>query len=336
MPAPQFRNPEASRLHPFRRLSLVGLMVLAGGGTPAAHATPTEPPPSRQCAEWRSRVKSAATPPDRHSATLGLAECLLTRAAAAGMTAELRGDHSHRVELMQIFDEAAELLDSDVAKAADGNAPATNREMAWGRRWELLRAFGQMFRAIAAADDSEASKEALMSACVELAIYADDPNEQVVTAARLWQAAAYRRAGRADRTLQMMRPSLGAGSGSAVDFYGRLERCHALADAGRFVAAIALATKIEGKIDEWMIESPQKTRLDARRTAQITRAELYRRWSASLAEKGLDERSAEALGSANAIEAGAKDEKHGILELDTTVAPLPPLDAGDSNDAPSR
>ncbi|MCB9856734.1 MAG: hypothetical protein H6818_13725 [Phycisphaerales bacterium] len=330
MPAPQFRNritPAVCRRHLGR---LVGIVVALAISAHVALGTPTDPAAPQPCEGLRDRITTAATPSERQSATISLAECLISRAAAAGMMAELRGDHSHRAELRRILDEAAELIDADIDKGAGDKAEATDRDKALSRRLEMLRAFGQVFRAIAADDESDASKEALMSACVELAIYADDPDDRVVAAAKLWQAAAYRRAGRADRTLQMMRPALGAGIGSAAEFYGRLERCHALADAGQFVAAIALVTKIEGKIDDWMIESSQETRRQARHTARITRAVLYRRWSASLKDSDLDERAAEALRRANEIELLANEDAQGDLPLDSTIDALPRLQADES------
>ncbi|HPF40031.1 MAG TPA: hypothetical protein P5081_03790 [Phycisphaerae bacterium] len=284
------------------------------------------------CDASRARLAGAGTPEARRTATIALAECLVNRAAAPGLAAELIGDKSHRAALKAALDEAANLLTSDAVAipSAESETLASQK-----RRVELLRAFLQVFQAIAAADGSEASNDALMSACVELAIYTDNANDEIVSAAKLWQSAAYRRAGRADRTLQMMRPALGRSNGVASDFYARIERCHALADAGQFVGAIALAAKIDGRIDEWMIEAPQATRVSARRTATMTRVTLYRRWSAALAKEGLDARAADAEKSATELEASIRDDSHADLALDNAIAELPPIDTKGDADAES-
>ncbi|MCA9254663.1 MAG: hypothetical protein KDA33_03455 [Phycisphaerales bacterium] len=284
------------------------------------------------CDESRTRLAGAGTPEARRMATIALAECLINKAAAPGLTAELLGDRSHRSALKAGLDEAAGLLKSDAVAipSAESETLASQK-----RRVELLRAFLQVFQAIVAADGSEASNDALMSACVELAIYTDNANDEIVSAAKLWQAAAYRRAGRSDRTLQMMRPALGRSNGVAADFYARIERCYALADAGQFVGALALAAKIDGRIDEWMIAAPQATRVSARRTATMTRVSLYRRWSAALAKDGFDARAAEAAKSATELETTITDDSHAGLALENAIAELPAIDTKGDDGAES-
>ncbi len=272
------------------------------------------------CREARSRIETANTPEKRQISTIQLAECLLSRATAPHLTAELLGNPSHRESLRAIVAEATALLESDAAKGSHLDDRVAAQEDASRERVEMLRAFATTFLAMATNDESESSKSALTSACIELAIYTDDPDQQIASAAKLWQAAAYRRAGRADRTLQMMWPALGRSTGSTTDFFGRLERCRALTDAGRYVAAAALTIKIEGKIDEWMIDHSADVRRQARRTARVIRADVYDRWSNALKRDGSLERAAEARKTATALRKPSSDGENTTLMLDVAIA----------------
>lgn len=309
-------------------LGLVGLAAISAQG--AAGVRADSPPPStpspEPCRMWRSRLDAADTPDARRIASIALAECLLERRCAPSLTAELTERPYDRAALLQTLREVVTLLESP----ADDGAPSEEKTDPGRDRVQMLRAFAETFRAIADNDDSEASRKALTSACVELAIYTDDEDEGIAAAATLWQAAAYRRAGRADRTLQMMWPALGRSDGSIIDYFGRLERCRALADAERYVAAITLSIKIEGKVDEWMIDTPREVRLAARQTARETRAAIYRRWSAALAKQGHAKQAAAARGKADELGNPADNTMPNSLQLDTTIAPLPSIAAIDA------
>lgn len=299
-------------------------LLLAVHAPLRAEPTATSAAPPAPCDAMHSKLKDAPTPEAKRLATIELAQCLLTRGCAEGLTAELLGDATARPAVRRTVDEAIRLLDS--AAAADESG-ATSRPSEIDERIQLLRAFGNTFRAVASADGSEASKRALTTACVDLAIYTDDPDKQVAAAAKLWQAAAYRRAGRPERTLQMMSAVLGRSTGTAADLYGRLERCRALADAGRYVAAITLATKIEDKSGEWMIGASRDVRLAARAAARRTRADLYRQWGDALANKEQPDRASDARETAASLDDKIAAKGHEPLVLDTTIAPLPDVAA---------
>lgn len=315
------RNPN-HRTSVARRYSLLlTVYIVLPLSTTSSNAAPqrSDANGTDPCREARSRLKTADMPEKRHVSTIQLAECLLSRATAPHLTAELLGDPSHRKALRAIVTEASALLESDVANGAQRNERASAQKEASRERVEMLRAFATTFLAMAKNDASESSKSALTNACIELAIYTDDPDKQIASAAKLWQAAAYRRAGRADRTLQMMWPALGRSTGSITDFFGRLERCRALTDAERYVAAAALAIKIEGKIDEWMIDQSADIRRQARRTAQLTRADVYDRWSNALKNDGSPERAAEAKKTAAALRKTASEDESATLTLDSAI-----------------
>lgn len=301
-------------------LCSIAVMVLtaalhAGADQPAArNAPPAE--------ALRNRLKGATTPAARRSASIRLAEHLLNVDCAAALTSELMGDGSERPAIRAAANEALQVLDAAPKPGSSSTRPVGDEE-----RVALLRAFGGTFEAIASMDDSDASRRALMSACIELAIYTDDPDPQIAAAAELWQAAAYRRAGRADRTLQMTWPPLSRNAGTFVDLYARLERSRALGDAGQYVAAIALATKIEGKIDEWLIDQPREVRRAAKSSARRTRADLYRQWCAVLEKQGHNDRAADAKREAEAIDKKLEQRDSGMLRLDVSIAILPELDA---------
>lgn len=255
------------------------------------------------------------------------AECTLVRQTAGLMTAELTNGAFDRAELLRSIDEGLVALES-ARKLAERMKVARDEPSADAReRIEMLQAFGATWRAIAAADGTPESAAKLTTACIELALYTDDPNPHIAEAAKLWQAHAYRKAGRADRTLQMLHPVLTAGTGSRVDLFLRLERCRALADAGHYIAAVTLAIKIEGKIDAWMQREPVETRDAARVTVRSARAEILKRWAEALRERGADERAKEAESAANAISQSIKQPNNEPLMLDALIVGLdePPI-----------
>jgi len=255
------------------------------------------------------------------------AACLLVRRPAALMSAELTRQPFDRPALVQTLDDGLSALDAARAIAKDMQDDAKPPTSDQRERIERLNAFGQIWRAIAAADGTPESADRLTSATVELALYTDDADPHVAEAAKLWQAHAYRKAGRPERTLQMLHPILIEGTGSAIDLFGRLERCRALADAGQFVAAVALAIKIEGKIETWMQRADPDTRKAAHLTVQSTRADLLNQWAAALRAKGFDARAREATKTANAL-------SQSIAQSDATPLSLTSLIAGASFEPP--
>lgn len=153
-------------------------------------------------------------------------------------------------------------------------------------RIELLRAFADIFTAIASFDDSSAGRDRLIDACINVSVYLDDKSPGVAESAKLWQGVAYRKAGRPDRTLQLLWPAIGNISSNRVDFYARIERCRALLERGQHVSALALAVKLNERLDEWMKNESEETKSQARDTLIWVRVAIHRDWAESLRKNG--------------------------------------------------
>ncbi|MFQ5429057.1 MAG: hypothetical protein ACE5E1_02000 [Phycisphaerae bacterium] len=143
----------------------------------------------------------------------------------------------------------------------------------------------------------------------------------VVRSAKLWQAAAYRRAGRPDRALQLLAPGLAATSCDRIGFLARIERCRALADGGRYVAALSAALRLGARVEDWFKNEDAATRKRARNTLLAIRVETFKRWAADLRKNGDTD-------SADRAEVDAKriaDKRAGTgewLSLTETIAGL--------------
>lgn len=179
-----------------------------------------------------------------------------------------------------LLDEAAKCV-SDLPKAIDGEVKRSLES-----RIDLLRAFAEIFSAIAKFDDSVAGKDRLIDACINVSVYLDDKSPGVAESAKLWQGVAYRKAGRPDRTLQLLWPAIGNISSNRVDFYARIERCRALLEGGQHVSALALAVKLNERLDEWMKNENEETKSLARDTLIWVRVAIHRDWAESLRKNG--------------------------------------------------
>jgi len=94
--------------------------------------------------------------------------------------------------------------------------------------------------------------------------------------------------GRTERALRLLEPALAPLRVPRYDFFCRLERCRAAAQAGAQVAGIASAIRIAQRCVEWF--EPTDTAMAARRAAALVQVRLCERWAEKLAQDGrLDE-----------------------------------------------
>ena len=158
-------------------------------------------------------------------------------------------------------------------------------------RVDMLGAFAELFAALDTADGSQRATERLTDACIGLAVFVDDANLGIAESAKLWQGVAYRRAGRADRTLNLLRPAIGSLHSNRVDFFTRTERCRALVDEGRFVAAQSLAMRLEKRVNIWLVKEDDSARKRAAESLRRLRGEIYKRWADDQRKRGEEDRA---------------------------------------------
>ena len=252
------------------------------------------------CTSLERAVAKAETPLEKIESHLAAARCLLVRQCAPHLSRELSGSPSAGKALVAIAERSRTLLAS--ATEAMGILPDDfddGARQAFEDRIDMLRAFAKMFAVLGQEGDVEAVRRKLTDACIGLATYVDDANAGVVESAKLWQGAAYRRAGRPNRALQLLVPALAPSTSSRVDFLTRIERCRALADSGSYVAALSLALKLADATEAWFEDDDQAVRKKAADTLRWVRADILQRWAAALRNQGKDAR-------ANAAEAEAK------------------------------
>ena len=274
---------------------------------------------ARQVALGRdtARIEAPGSSQTEPGSLISRAADLLVHQTAAAMTAELNGAPYDRASLARKIDDGMSSLQQARVALEKQDVAAAQKEDR--RRIEVLTAFGESWRALAAFDGSPEAAEQLLTTGIELALYVDDPDPHIAEAAQLWQAHAYRKAGRPDRALQLLKPILAARSGRALDLFARLERCRALADAGHYVASIALAIKVEGKLDTWLQREPPQARKSARHTVRLLRAEILKRWAVRLRDESMDVRATEAERLAGVVEAESASKTVEPLMLDALI-----------------
>lgn len=221
------------------------------------------------------------------------AERLISQACAGPLSDELCGDPSHRAELANQARAGLKAIETLGISAEDeGDATA---------RIHRLQSFGELFACLGELNDSEKSKSNLISAAGSLAAYLDDSNPQIAESAKLWQGVAYRRAGKPDRALQVLRPVLTKPEVAVTGFWFRVERCRALGDQGDPAGGIALCLRLEKRVNEWFDEDHQAQRTQALNTLKIVRGSLWKRWSELLTEAKKNSEAEKARSEARAI-----------------------------------
>lgn len=312
---------------------LVGFMDLEASPTHRATTQPalsdepgTAPTEADRCAALMQAMTNAATPLARVRCGLAAARCAIVLECASPLSRELHGLVPNREALSSGVATGNDCL--KVAAEALEQLPDgfdEDRRRILQDRVDMLRAFADLFAALAAADGSQRAAQRLTDACIGLAVFVDDANRGIAESAKLWQGVAYRRAGRADRTLNLLRPAIGSLRSSRVDFFTRMERCRALVDAGHFVAAQSLAMRLEKRVNTWLIKENDAARKRAADGLRLLRGEGYMRWAADLRKRGEEDRAKGAedemrrvLGDANLLP--SLDD---VLLLDQAIVGLP-------------
>lgn len=279
------------------------------------------------CRVLESAAEAADDPVERTRAWLVAARCRLVRECAGPLSAELCWSAKPDPELGDIVRRAMRCLDS--AETAMKEWPESVEEKVrrdLGDRLDMLRAFAGLFAAMADLKaDSEDSRSRLIEACIAVSMYLDDPNRGVAESAKLWQGVAYRRAGRAERTLQLLWPAIGDLSSNRVDFFARVERCRSLTDKGQYVAALALAVKLEEHLDDCMKGEDAGARELAEESLRWVRVFIHRRWAEELRREGKEQRaqSAEAAAAKLLGDATFPPPRERWLQLTETIVGLP-------------
>lgn len=219
----------------------------------------------------------------------------------------------------------------DVAKQDSAGAQDAAAETRWRieDRIALLRAVAEMFLAIAHDDGSAAAEQRLIDACGDLALYTTDANEALVESLNLWRGAAYRRAGRPERTLQVVRPIIAVPAAKRQGFLARIERCRALNATGNHVAGLALCLRLNARVEAWLSNEGPNAAAQGADTLRFVRIELLRDWAAALRAEGQPDGAASAESQAQKLLADDPfpPPPQRWLQLDATLAGLSPLDA---------
>jgi tetratricopeptide (TPR) repeat protein len=245
------------------------------------------------CDALERKAASEEEPTARCQASLQAARCLLVSTCSTALSNELGAGSDPDKSLRESASRALKLLDTAVAELEKAHL---KDESAAGVQEciELLRAFATLFRALGSVPTTGPAHDELLSACGGLAGYFEDPRTGISEAAKLWQGVAYRRAGKPERALQVLRPALSVPASRRLGFWARLERCRALADRGDFAAALALGLRLSARVDAWFEEEDQTTRRQAADSVRWIRVELLRAWSRRLGEEGQKERAKDA------------------------------------------
>jgi len=287
----------------------------------------------------RAAVEDAKTPDERLAAATHAAQHAIIREAAAHLSQVLSGRPAQPddpPDCLRRADGLLRIASESLSKIT--NQPGGRRSVEYRDRLEMLTAFHRLFTALATApaDDDTAARE-LLSACSRLAVFLDDSNSGVVESARLWLGAAYRRAGRPDRAIQILRPTLTPPADPRLGLHARLQRSLALGDAGLHAAGLSLCLKLDARVGRWFAD--EATADEARRLVRRTRIQLLRSWAATLrtANAASQAREAEARADALGAEGDATARPADVLRLEVTVSGLPewsdetigPRDGGD-------
>ena len=269
---------------------------------------------------------NAATPLARVQRGLAAARCAIVLECAGPLTRELHGLVPNREALasgVATGKDCLKVVAEALQQFPDGFDEDRRRILQ--DRVDMLRAFADLFAALGAADGSQRATARLTDACIGLAVFVDDANLGIAESAKLWQGVAYRRAGRADRTLNLLRPAIGSLRSSRVDFFTRMERCRALTDEGRFVAAQSLAMRLEKRVNTWLVKEDDSARKRAADGLRLLRGESYMRWAADLRKRGEEERAKGAEDEMRRVmgDASLLPTLDDVLQIDQTIAGLP-------------
>ncbi len=250
------------------------------------------------CADLENKAAAARDASMICRASIDTARCILSTACSDSLTHELTGIAVSDGRLREDASKALTCLDraETALEQMHANAEAIDeaRECI-----ELLRSFATAFRALGAAPTTGPARDELLTACSELAGYFDDARVGIAESAKFWQGVAYRRAGRPDRALQVLRPAISVPASRRIGLWARLERCRALADQGDYAAALALNLRLSVRVGAWFEEEDPTTRRKAVDSVRWVRIELFNRWSQYLKQNGQTELAVEAQADAD-------------------------------------
>lgn len=278
------------------------------------------------CAHLEDLTDSAVAPLDQAGAGIAAAQCILVIRCAPPLSAKCCGAASKEdaEELALNAERALALLDrASAALAQAGDEPGLDTIRGLEDRIDLLRALGEVFLALSAAPESPNAERRLIRACNGLAVYLDEENPKIVESAKLWLGAAYHAAGRPDRALLVLRPSLTEPADPRIGFMGRLLRARALGDRGDYVAGLALCSRLSARAKVWFAAEGPAAQEEARDAVRYTRVELLRAWAQGLRSAGQAERADAAAAEAKRlIGSDPHPSKHRGLRLVETIAGL--------------
>ena len=253
------------------------------------------------CGSFAKRLEEASTPLEECGVRLLIARCVLVEQCAPRLSARCFSPAQRDEVLAGLTSDGLAMLDLAAAaldRARSKSSPESDADTLSDLedRIGMLRAFGELFAAMADDPSSEAGKTGLLSACNRLAVQLDSENPKVAGSAKLWMAVAYRMAGRADRAAQLVRPMLGKPGDPAIDLAARLQHCLAMGDQGEYVAALGLSLRLKARAERWFADEERVTRRRAMAAIRFTRVELLRGWAEKL-------RAADETGRAAAAQA---------------------------------
>lgn len=228
-------------------------------------------------------VDDAAVAEQRVHEHLSEAERILTIDAAPALFRDLCDDSSSRPALVAAAHKAQEQL--QLAATSIKSLGATESRDALEVRHDQLETFAHVFASLGGLTEDSTSRGRVVTACGDLAALFDAEDKALAESAKLWQGAAYRRAGRSDRALQVLRPIVNRPSSPVIGFWARLERARALGDMGRFAAGIALCQRLEALAPDWFKQDPEQSAA-AKRTVRQVRAALLNQWAKQLEAAG--------------------------------------------------
>lgn len=164
-------------------------------------------------------------------------------------------------------------------------------------RIDLLRRFDTALAAISITPATSTQPEAadLNDAAADLAEYLDDPDAALAESARLWQAAAYWRAGNSERALKTLRPIVSDPVDPRIGLVSRLFRIRLLAQSGQPAAALAHCNRIANRIDRWFSDYSEETRESARTAVRAMQIRIYEAWNAGLDKSSPDAADGESV-----------------------------------------
>jgi hypothetical protein len=277
-------------------------------------------PANDLCEPLQAAISAGTDPAANAQACLNAAHCILVRQSAVPLSAELTGSTDSRRLLAGLCGTGLSLLNRADASLAEGQIDAEVAAQLKDRI-DLLRAFGGLFDAIARSDSTDDSAKRILAACKKLAVYLDDSNEGVVESAKLWQGVAYRRAGRPDRSLQVLRPIITAPVSRRIGFLARIERCRALGETGHYAAGLSLGYRLGARVNAWFAEEDEATRKQAAGTVHFVAAELFRGWAAKLRASGEETAADQAASEAGKLtDSDSAPSPELWLGLDASIA----------------